>query len=293
MAGDCARATPCGEIAAGVATHKPYVHVAAGDYLQIVFIDETAGPSLTIVAEPNARLRPSAQKVVALKIAPADANPHDVIIRGLTIADTQRQDLTNGIGLQCSDAGATRLTLERVILDHNEFTGLVSDCTLTMDRSIVRNNLGGGVNLLGGTVTITNSLIDDNVGANFGGLYVGFNVSASSLIAFTTIAANTTTQIGAATGMRCDAIVAAHSNIIYGNGTLDVAGTCSFTYTDSSTVLPGTGNLSADPGLAADYRIDATSVAHDAAMPQSGIVTDLDGLPRPADKPDMGAYEVQ
>ncbi|MEE9128415.1 MAG: choice-of-anchor Q domain-containing protein [Phycisphaerales bacterium] len=162
--------------------------------------------------------------------------------------------------------------------------------------------VGGGI-LNGGDITLVNCAFSGNTATNGGGLETD---GIATLI-------NCTFGNNAGNGVEIDDGSAVLANcVLWGNLPAQLeGGSFTVTYSDIQDGWPGTGNIDADPLFAQpgadDLRLGFGSPCIDAgdndAVPD-GITTDLDGLPRFVDDPDvpdtgngtppivdMGAYE--
>lgn len=302
-AGTCTLAQPCRTIQRGVdvtdATRR-WVLVRPGAFDTF----SVAGQSMTILAEQGAHVtRQTPGPVVEIR------GRSTVTIEGLRIHEGLG---SVGDGIRCTEDGADAptLTVRGVTIDRNTGIGLRGTCTLTVERSKITSNTGGGVSLASSTFTIRNTFIVGNgnatgVGAtDFGGLRATA-AGAASVLEFSTIAGNAS---GATfvPGVECTSTAPTPlrltSNIIYGNtGRAQVAGNgCTFAY---SVIGPdaaaGDNNIAADPMFVApgadDYHIKVTSPAAGAADPATTLAVDVDGEPRPSPantRADIGADEV-
>jgi Right handed beta helix region len=299
----CTKAAPCGTLDDGVRANKPTVKVAAGTLAdnKVTTID---GKALTIVADPGAKLsRGNSGIILEVRNDGADVAVYDLEITAGAGAANAAISVPNG--------GAPKLSLTRVAVDGNQGTGIsVAAGKLTIARSTISGNTGGGLSISSAQFDITNTFIVSNGGglATFGGVAIGsIAVSASGQhrLAFNTVTAN----LGPATvntGITCSSVLSPlvfSNNIVYGNivsgGGAQIGGSanCTATYSDiGPDGLAGVGNINADPLFVnvaqANFHIQATSPARDAADPAATLAVDFDGDMRPqGTRSDMGADE--
>lgn len=147
-----------------------------------------------------------------------------------------------------------------------------------------------------GLATIENNLIvDTEVGGNT--LRMADHV-AGSVFRFNTLV-HTTVVPGSATGFDCSGVELS-SNIIALNSSISLRGSCLVRHTLfdlAAGAVQGDANISAD---SATFFVDRTlgdyHLATDSpgkAIGETGLVNlDLDGNPRPATGPDVGAFEA-
>jgi hypothetical protein len=213
-ANDClSPATACATIGAaiGKASAGDTINIAAGSYAESL----TIAKSVTLAASDPATTRIAAQPFNRTITISSGAT---VTIAGLTIRDGLTAESGGGVLNQ----GA--LTLNKVIVENNRarFDAGISNAanaTLVLDRSIVRSNEAthgtGGVGN-GGTMTISQSLIQNNRASGFsGGANVGGVANSGTLmIVGSTIAGNTADRIG---GMLNNGVVQMTNSTISGN----------------------------------------------------------------------------
>ena len=153
--------------------------------------------------------------------------------------------------------------------------------TAATDCSFFRNHAddqGGGM-YEGAAV---NCLFLGNQAWRGGGIYNGSAMSC-------TLSKNMAEEGGGAHGGTCV------NCIVWGNTAEETAQTV-VSYSCTSSLTPGTGNIAADPRfvntVAEDFRLCADSPCIDAGTPEGAPGTDLPGRPRPQGAgTDMGAYE--
>jgi hypothetical protein len=236
---------------------------------------------------------------------------------------------TNGDGVQCRPSSEATLNIYGTTIENNDEYGILSDhCTSTVTNSIIRNNgkridlLFEGININQGSITISRSLIAFNRG---GGIYISngtFDIVSNIVInngnaggstgginIFTSQSANkfefnliigNLAQQGVGAGVQCIATVdfTGRNNIIWNNdngtqnSTRQIGGSCPYAYSDiGPTDIPGVNdpgntmhNINVDPMFVdemADLHLTASSPVRgngDPASDLSGIAAkDFDG----------------
>lgn len=217
----------------------------------------------------------------------------NVTIEGLTITGASG----TGDGVFCTgDGSIVRLT--GVVVEQNAGQGVdvEAPCTLRMSRSMVRNNLGGGVRTAGDVFDLANSAIVDNgdAASPIGGLALTSSAtSATQRVELCTIAGNR--RGGGAGGVTCAGPITIGSSILWGNDNAEASAACSFVYSTVEGGASGEGNLESDPMFvgAGDYHLSAGSPCIDAGDPAAAAGIDIDGQDRPiGGRVDMGADET-
>lgn len=305
----CTKTMPCGTLGAGVTTGKPVVKIATG---VVVDIQTTSidGKTVTILADPGAKLGRSNAGVILEVKNDADVRIYDLEITGGTGVANAAISMPNG--------GGPRLALTRVAVDGNQGLGISSAAAgvLRVSQSRFSSNGGGGISVSGGQFDITNSFIVNNGGGTsaFGGIKVdAITASVTSgvyRIDFNTIAQNNG-PTGVDLGISCGTVlvpVTVSNNIVYDNTVSgvgkQVSGATSNCFTTYSDVGPdpatGTGNLNLAPMFVdparGNFHLTASSPAKDAADPGATLGNDFDGDVRPqprGGRRDMGADEVR
>src|SRR6185436_17027724 len=123
---DCAKATPCGTLAAGILKMRPLVKVASGTLsdMDVTTIDGT----VKIFADGGAKLDRTRDGVILEVRDSADVQIFDLQISGATGS-------TSGAAVSLPNGGAPKLTLTRVKIEGNQGVGLKVDAgTLIMSR---------------------------------------------------------------------------------------------------------------------------------------------------------------
>jgi hypothetical protein len=283
-------ASPCKTITEGVdatvAPNRIWVEVASGSYRETLTIaDRTV--KIVGAAGGSADLQP-----IALGAACALVSGNaDVTIERLRLHDAGGGGSTGvADGVRCAlGAGSVspRLLLREVAIDGCAAQGVdASSCDVTIERSTISTNVGGGVRVGTGKLTLERSRIDGNtdggvlitasdfslvnnfivkngsVLATFGGVYVNMNPPSGPSGArfdLNTVSGNDTAD-GFSSGVRCDVStpLSFRNNVVYSNEPDSVPATigqvsgpnCKWTFSDigpGAAVVTGDGNLNLDP----------------------------------------------
>ncbi|TMQ11051.1 MAG: hypothetical protein E6J90_35420 [Deltaproteobacteria bacterium] len=181
--------------------------------------------------------------------------------------------------------------------------------SLSLIRTTITNNPGGGASISSGTFIIVGSVFFNNGGimSPIGGISISTGPNAANRIEFNSFALNTS-QDGVGPAINCVAGgFIAKNNIMSANrtpttGANQFTGTCMHTYSivQPGTIPTGTHNSGSDPlfsdSARGDLRLQATSPARGAADPGSDLTGvaahDINGTLRvtPAD---IGAYQFK
>ncbi len=336
-------ASPCRTINEGVlAVQLPnrfWIQVAAGTYQENLVLDgkkvRIVGPFFLPPASPKVTLTPAANQVACALIT----GNSDVSLENMELSGAGGIT-ANADGVRCNIGGATaspRLTLKKVTVDLNAAQGVdSSSCDLTIEGSIIRgnplgglfavdskvsmtrtavvSNSGGGVSLSASDFSLVNNFIIDNGSSSstIGGVLISMDPPsgvAGARFEFNTVAGNNTKD-GFASGIRCDVgtTLSFKNSIVYNNqpdpsATIgQVSGdSCKWTFSDigpNGPAVTGNGNINLNPTFlnpASDnFHIDTASLAKNVAETSSQVGEDFDGEPRPMlGGWDMGADEVQ
>jgi hypothetical protein len=182
---------------------------------------------------------------------------------------------------------------------------------LTLERSTISHNGGGGVSLTGAQFDLTNNMIVNNGGNSsaLGGVDIeSITTSGTHNVAFNTVTANQGPS-SVDTGVLCGNVVtvpiALDSDVIYDNivagGGVQFGGNanCTTSYSDVGPdgTVSGT-NINADPSFAnpstGDYHLTSDSPCIDAADPAATVDIDFYGVTRPQGSGrDIGAAEFK
>jgi hypothetical protein len=225
-----------------------------------------------------------------------------VTIEGLTVSGARG---VGGDGIVC----ASSLTLYRATIADNSKVGISgNNCTLTVSRSMIWDNRGGGIALSGTFMIVNNFVINNGSGLSaVAGLDLSSSGDSTNALEFNTIVANN--AAGAASdGIDCNAstLVARNNIVVGGPSRLHITGPCmhSNTLVAPDGAPNGSGNMNVSIGAlmfvsdTSNFHIQAGSAA--AGMAQSSNLSplatvDFDGDSRVQGGAavDVGADEIQ
>ena len=203
-------------------------------------------------------------------------------------------------------SGAPNVTLRHVVIDTNDSTGIDAEAgTLTVTRSTLSGNRGGGLYLNRTSFDIENTFVTGNgvsgtSGSSVGGVTIGMLGGTMHTLQFDTIADNMVAT-GLVGGVNCASVTPAitvANNIIYSNGTVELGGSnCNYAYSiigPDGTVSGTDLNLPPQFKGGGDYHIFHGSPARDHADPTATQPIDIDDDTRPMGTArDSGADETQ
>jgi hypothetical protein len=291
--GPCSKNQPCKRLSVAATKGKPYVKVET-DLDEAVTIGGAV--TVTVLGAPGVRLTRTASPGAIVEVTgTANVTLEDLIIHGGLG--------TTGHGLLVGAGQPATVKLQRVALLDNGGNGLnVQGGSLVVTRSIVSgNNMGGAV--ISAAFDITNTLFAWNGGntSTTGGLSI-LSSGAGDVFRFNTIASNSSSS-GASSvrGMNCALMVKGASSIVWNN---PISSNCELDYSLFETAVPATGmhNKVGNPMFVTDnafapldpgyFRIGPTSAAIDSGEPTSNVMHDIDGEDRPhGGARDIGADE--
>jgi hypothetical protein len=258
----CTKVAPCGHISIALTTGKLTIKLHGTIDGDGVTVDR--GRVVTLLGDPGATLtrRAGGGPVVLATGTGTRLSIYDVAI---------------------ADAGPTSIG---IVMPSS------SAPNVTLVRTTIRNNPGGGISAAGGSLSIEQSTV--SLSSATGAVMIAIDASAGNRLEFNTFYDNIA-QSGVGAAIQCSAgAFVARNNILYGNGTLaspqQIGGSCGHAY---SIVLPGTlppgpSNRAADPRFinpeAGDFHLGAGSPAIGASDPGSDLCgaasIDFDGAPR-------------
>jgi hypothetical protein len=289
----CTATEPCktiGEAVALLSGTRRWIKVAAGTYGENLTLTDK---KVNIVGE-GATILPLLNGVSAVLVS----GTSKVYLEGLRLTEANR-------GLRCTGADPVvpAVVARRLTIDDNDVQGVDAlECDLTIERSTISGNAGGGLRINDSSFVLLNNVVAKNggPGATFGGL--SFN-AGSGRFEFNTVADNQAAP-GLVGGVQCvfPSAQLFKSSIVAGNQPSDepqASSNCSWIFSDlfGATPTEGQGNLNVSPlfvdSTAGDYHLTQSSPCRNVAQEQTLVVVDIDGDPRPATGADMGADETQ
>ncbi len=294
--GTCTQAAPCATIGHALTQGRAFVKLAAGSYSE----QPTIQQNVTILADSGAKLIGT---VVGPMVTIKGSNM--VAIHDVEIAQGPG---TTGDGILVGPADAPAVTLDHVTLNTNNGHGLdVLGGTLTMSACTVINNTLGGIYLGVGVATfdITNTFVVRNGTSSSpnGGVVLAAMQGAASRFAFNTVVDNSIQQTTiSSAGVVCDiANFMAPNNILarnYVNGNASASnanhlGGCMYPSSVDQGSVTGLNFVAPDTGPY-DYHLNTGSIAIDQATTAMAVDVDVDGDHRPQGAAkDQGADEYK
>lgn len=295
-------ASPCHSIAGAQGglskvdgTH-PYLHVAAGVYNESIAVD--TGQTVILVGP-------------GVTVSPQGSSNEPALLVGngarVTVREASLTNATGGAdadGVQCSGSSST-VVLDRVVVSGNQDKGVqVTGCGVTITRSRIASNGGGGISITDADFALADNFIVNNgdVSASiFGGVSIGNGVGFDQRFDFNTVARNQARGDATSSGVTCNtgtAMIASNSIVYDGFGDAPaISGGCGWVYSDVTGITEGTnGNLAKDPVFVdpdtGNFHLGDGSPCRDKADPASEVTVDYDGQVRPENgRADIGADE--
>lgn len=285
----CTKVAPCGHISIALTTGKLTIKLHGTIDGDGVTVDR--GRVVTLLGDPGATLT---RRAGGGPVVLATGTGTRLSIYDVAIADAG----PTSIGIVMPSSSAPNVTLVRTTIRNNPGGGIsAAGGSLSIEQSTVSDNLGGGITLLQSSqFYIVSSVFFANgsLSSATGAVMIAIDASAGNRLEFNTFYDNIA-QSGVGAAIQCSAgAFVARNNILYGNGTLaspqQIGGSCGHAY---SIVLPGTlppgpSNRAADPRFinpeAGDFHLGAGSPAIGASDPGSDLCgaasIDFDGAPR-------------
>jgi hypothetical protein len=320
--GDCSRAAPCGTIAAALDLvradndARSAIRLGSGTYTEPLALSDVRvriiadGATIQLGPPGESQAIPAPDPTRGAAIVSVGARAH-VTLEGVRIQGTR--DRADVSGLHCfADADSTLQLLGSTVADHAGLGILTQGCIVTLSRSAVTNNAGGGLLVIDSAFDVTNSYFLDNgdvASSSVPGVTIRNDVPViSQRFAFNTVTGNQAGPEVDASGVSCHVLsgyTTLSSNIVLVGlgGKRSAAGNCHWVHSN----LEGLSAI--DPtGFAAAQNVDRDCMIHaredglpsitagapcaDQGEPDLGILVDYDGNPRSPTAPDIGADEL-
>jgi hypothetical protein len=271
--------------------NRPYVHIAAGTYVEAVGVNNAAVIYLV-----------GADGVVIQ--APMNMDALGAMNGGsLTLRNITATAPTGNAG-NCQ--GGTFRAYHSQLINSNQNGMYSSNCDLLLDGVWVDKNVGSGIYIQAGNFQILNCIITRNT--NSGGFYQVANGTATTFVN-NTVADNIAS--GTYAGVACpiaNSTLIVRNTILYNNKGISGSSlgetSCAGEFDASDDVSAGPqstvdltmqkpGFIGATPVTAASYHILTTSPCRHEATPLYAPDHDFDLAPRSSMMPDIGADEAQ
>jgi len=205
-------------------------------------------------------------------------------------------------------SGGATLTIENLVVSGASGASAsgvrCTDASVTVRRSRITANSGGGVSVARCNVELVNDIIDLNGGptSSFGGVLLNdLLVGVTATFAFNTVINNAafTATIAGVTCSQVNLTIPLESSIVYGNGAItdreiaDDGNSCVAMHSVVGDVTPGPTNINTNPGPFTNGHLGAGSPVEGTADAAATLDHDLDGDLRPAGTGrDPGADEL-
>jgi hypothetical protein len=178
-----------------------------------------------------------------------------------------------------------------------------TNCGLTLQGSKLLRTPSAAIETSGGLVTIENNVVI--VPDGFSDAMTILSGSPGSTVRFNTIV-NTTATASDGSALACDSTITVTSNIFAYNSlhpitNMGVGCTTRYSLFDSTALPSETAGVMDKVGdvstffvdsVGGDYHLGPNSPALKSGEPNLGVTKDLDGNPRPAMSPDIGAFQA-
>lgn len=320
--GDCSRGNPCGAIATALDLvradneTRSAIRIGGGTYRESIALSDVrvriAGDDATIqLGQAGPPAIPAPDPTHGAAVVSVGERAH-VVLEGVRIqGDRERAGVS---GLHCFGGTESTLQLRQVtVADHAGLGILAQGCFLTLARSAVTHNAGGGLLVLDAAFDVTNSYFLDNGDVDsspVSGVTIRNDEPVTSQrFAFNTVTGNQAGPDAAASGVTCAVSSASYmlasSNIILVGlgGKRSAAGDCPWRHSLLEGLSPiDTGAFFYQKNVDSDCMvraredglpsITAGAPCADRGEPELGILVDYDGNPRSPTAPDIGADEL-
>jgi len=187
----CSRTMPCTNVTKALATGLPYIKlIGTTDEGATITVD---GKSVTFLANPGAKLTRSSNGVLLEIRGSSKVEIYDLEISGATGAAGV------GVGISMPPGNSASLSLTRTKIDSNQGGGIsVSGGTLTVSQSSLSSNQGGGISISGGTLMVTQSTLSSNQGGGISvsGVNTMFEITNNFIVYNGTAIGANATQTG-------------------------------------------------------------------------------------------------
>ena len=295
----CSQAAPCAKVAEALATGRPFVKFTGQ-----ITDNAAVSTAVTFFADPGASLTKTADgALLTVSGVTADLRIYELTITGAT---SNTSSGIKGVGVNVVSG---QLEIEHVRVIGNDDVGIVfGGSSLTIARSTIDNNAGGGVDLTNGSTTfsISNTFITRNGGntSTTGGVHL-FGNAAGSRFEFNTLYGNNTDVPTQSGGITCDVTglslpnnLSVHNQIqgdIGSGGSGATENVVGPTCTQPTTLITSIKTFSAFGFAASDdfHLTPGASDAIDRASFVDSVKVDVDDQTRPLGSlPDIGADEL-
>ena len=258
-------------------------------YLERITIDPDTGPTLQLIGDPGAVLKPNGNGA-AIRVRDGAR----LVVQGLTIEGSTGN---GGDGINCDgdESQGSLLVVEAVIRGNSDSGIDANDCDVTVRRSLIERNAGGGLNLEAGNFVIVNNVLRDNGASDSSIGGAGLTVQSSNTVSFFNNTFFSNEASGTGSAVKCSSALPLINSIFWGNDGVELGPDCQASYSVIEGLAnPGATNLSADPRFvdSSNLQLQSGSPAIDRGQQQSQSVIDFSGGPRKVGTAtDIGAYE--